>query len=203
LPPPFGDARRTQPLLTEWVIDPGLLADPAFVSAFEDEAPVALRYLVTYGLKADRLGFAPASPGLREIADESALQGQLTDPTLLTSAVPSTPIDLPAPAAHHDRAIVVVTADPAAWAQAIPTAPIPPPATAGTHRSETRWFIVDVTPDSGAHSDATLGGTNEPQTLVVDPSVRGDLARALARVFVDATGATWDVTNSARGAVRG
>ena len=203
LPPPLGDARRTQPLLTEWVLDSDVLADPAFVSAFESEAPVALRYLATYALRADRLGFVPAALGSPVMADQTELGAQLADPTLLTTAATSAPIVLPAPAPHRDRAIVIVTADPAAWAQAIPAGPIPAPATVGAHRSKTRWFVLDVVPGSGPHTDATLAGAGEPQRLTVDPRSLGDLARALARVFVDATGALWSVTNSAPGAVSG
>ncbi len=54
--------------------------------------------------------------------------------------------------------------------QAIPGGRVPAPATAGAHRSETRWFVLDVVPGSGAHSDTTFGGDSEPQSSPSTPT---------------------------------
>jgi hypothetical protein len=191
LPPPTGTARRTQPLTTEWVIDPSLVDDPAFVTAFRSEAPVAIRYLASYALPSDRLGFSPPAPGLPVVTQQATLSTQVNDPVSLTTGAPSTTIDLPPPTARRDRAIVVLTADPQAWTMDIPQGPVPAPPTAQPHPPQTRWYIIVVDAGSGPHTDIGLPGRSEPQTLRIDPDVRGDLARALARVFVSATGAGW------------
>jgi hypothetical protein len=125
------------------------------------------------------------------VTQEATLLTQVNDPVSLPTVAATTTIDLPPPTARRDRAIVVLTADPQAWTMAIPPGPVPGPPTAQPHPSQTRWYVIDVDAATGPHSDISLPSRSEPQTLTIDPDVRGDLARALARVFVSATGAGW------------
>ncbi len=189
LPPPIGVAPRTQPLTVEWVIDTSLPADPTFTSTLATEVPVDLSYMAAHSLAADRLGFAPADPG-QPLGDQAAA-AEVAAPETVAMSPPAAPISLPPDQPGRDRAIVIVTDQPAAWSAAVPASPVPPTPTSGAHPPETRWYVVQVAPGSGAHADQTVPTESEPQTLTADPSVRGDLARALARVFVDATGASW------------
>jgi hypothetical protein len=191
LPAPIGNARRTQPLQTEWVVDSNLLADPAFARAFGAESPVAIAYLARYSLPGDRLGFSPTDVGLPVGADRTALIARADELPTVVTGLPNEPIVLALPEARRDRAIVIVTADPVAWESVIPNGPIPARVTAGAHNSETRWYVVDIAAGTSSQLADSLAGNQEPQTLAVDPAVRGDLARAFARAFVDATGAVW------------
>lgn len=191
LPPPLGDAPRAQPLLTEWVIDSALLGNRAFMAAIREEAPLVVSYLRRYGLRADRLGFGLSAPGLFIRADQGLLAHEIADPKDLATLRPATAITLPVAPMRTDRAIVVITANPRAWLAVLPSGQVPPAPRAGRHPSQARFYVISVASGSGAQSYAAFHNNGEPRELVVDPRIRGELARALARVFVDATGVLW------------
>jgi hypothetical protein len=191
LPPPGGDAPRTQPLLTEWVVDADLLGSRQFVATFDSEAPLVVAYIARNGLPSDRLGFGFLDPGEPVQTNQMLLAAEVGDPATIVVQRPGGLINLPRARPGQDRAIVILTDDPAAWSQDIPSGPVPALPPARRHAPMTRWFVIGVETGGGPQADPAITGSDEPQTLVVDDSARGDMARALARVFVDATGGSW------------
>jgi hypothetical protein len=190
LPGPEGDAARTIPLDTIWVIDETLPA--ADQAALSREAPVDVTYLATYSLPGDRLAFTLRPKALKNIeAHESSLSVTAAHPAEVLAAEPSRPLHLPPVAAGHDRAIVIITTRPARWRKDLPSGPTPPAPTPRSRPGKTFTYILRLRPGSGRHADPFTSSDIQPQQLTADPMVRGDIARALARAFVNATGAIW------------
>jgi hypothetical protein len=190
LPPPLGTVPRTVPLETIWIIDATLpAADLAVISR---EAPVDVRYLATYALPGDQLGFALRRPALRHVTSHSAaLAITVAHPAAIVTAEPGRPIRLPPVTRGHDREIVIITTRPARWQQDLPVGLTPPAPTARSGPGQSRTYILGLSPGAGRQADPLTPSETQPQQLTADPAVRGGVARALARAFVDASGSTW------------
>jgi hypothetical protein len=190
LPGPEGTVPRTVPLETIWIIDAALPA--ADLAAFSREAPADVAYLARYALRRDQLGFEfRPRPLLRVIASEPALADTAAHPARIVIAQPGGPVRLPPVSRGHDRAIVVITANPVPWLAGLPAVPTPPAPAAGSRPGQTRTYIVDLTPGIGPQADPLNPSRTQPQLLIADPQVRGGIARAIARAFVDAIGSAW------------
>jgi hypothetical protein len=190
LPNPLGDAVRTVPLETIWIIDKTL--PRADLTAFSQEAPIVVTYLADHSLPGDQLGFAFHPQHLKHVRTHQAdLAATVARPASILTAEPSQPIHLPPATPGHDRAIVVITASPTPWLKDIPAGLTPPAPTAGSRPGQTRTYILDLVPNSGPQADPLTPSSTQPQHLTADPGIRGGIALALARAFVDAIGATW------------
>jgi hypothetical protein len=190
LPGPEGNALRTIPLDTVWIIDKNLPA--ADLTAISREAPVDVTYLATYSLPDDELGFALPSSALENIREhEGELAATVAQPGNILVAEPGHPIHLPPITRGHDRAIVIITTNPSQWLKYLPTGPTPAALTTHSRPGQTRTYILDLLPGSGWHADPLTHSITQPGELTADPTLRGSTALALARVFVDATGAIW------------
>lgn len=193
LPAPLGDAPRKVPLATVWIIASDLPS--ADLTAISREMPFAVRYLVRYSLPGDELWFKLRRSALRPVErDEAALAAAAARPRLLLTAAGSGAIRLPAPPARHDLAIVVITATPSIWSARLPADRTPPRPTTSSRPDQTRLYIVTLAPGTGSPANPLTPSAMQPQRAVSDPRSRGSIARALARIFVDATGADWPAT---------
>jgi hypothetical protein len=190
LPSPEGNAGRSVPLDTIWIIDNTL--PPAGLTTISREAPADVAYLARFSLPGDRLGFALQPQALERIrTGQAGLTATVTHPAAVLTAEPSQPVHLPPVAPGHDRAIIVITSNPAPWLDNLPSGPTPPRPTAGSRSGQSRTYILDLQPASGLRTDPLSTSNTQPQQLTADPLVNGGLALALARAFVDATGAIW------------
>jgi hypothetical protein len=190
LPPPLGTVPRTVPLETIWIVDATLpTADLAVIAR---EAPVDVTYLATYALPADQLGFALHRPALEYVKSrQAALAAVVAHPGTIVTAEPGRPIRLPPVPRGHDREIVVITTRPGAWRADLPAGLTPPTPTARSRPGQSRTYLLGLSQHAGRQADPLTPSGTQPQQLTADPAVRGGLARALARAFVDATGSTW------------
>jgi hypothetical protein len=190
LPGPEGNAPRTIPLDTVWIIDKNLPA--ADLTVVSREAPVDVTYLATYSLPEDELGFAFQSSALENIREhEGELTAAVARPVNILVAEPGQPIHLPPVTRGHNRAIVIITTDPSRWLNYLPTGPTPAAPTTHSRPGQSRTYVLDLVPSSGWHADPLTPSITQPQELIADPTLRGSTALALARAFVDATGAIW------------
>jgi hypothetical protein len=190
LPAPLGNAVRTVPLETIWIVD-AKLPQPD-LAAFSREAPSAVAYLADYALLRDELGFALDPRALERVRTHVAdLADTAAHPERIVTAEPGEPLHLPLPARGYDLAVVVITTRPASWLQNMPAGPTPPPPISGSRSGQARTYIVGFRPGAGLRADPLTPSDTQPQQLIADPDVRGGLARALARAFVDAIGAIW------------
>ncbi len=190
LPGPLGDAPRTVPLDTIWVIDSAL--PPGDLRAVARQAPADVAYLARYSLPGDELGFSRDQRHLRHVAArESWLARTAARPALILSALPGGLVRLPPVPQGHDREIVVITTRPAAWLRVLPAGPVPPRPTTRPRPGQSRLYIIGLAPGAGYQADPLSAGPGQPQRLTADPAVPGAIARGIARAFVDATGARW------------
>jgi hypothetical protein len=190
LPGPLGDAPRTVPLDTIWVIDSAL--PPGDLRDLARQAPADMAYLARYSLPGDELGFSRDQRHLHHVAArESWLARTAARPSLVLSALPAGLVRLPPVPAGHDREIVVITNRPAAWLRVLPPGPVPPRPATRSRPGQSRLYIIGLAPGAGYQADPLSAGPGQPQRLTADPAVPGAIARAIARAFVDATGAGW------------
>ena len=108
--------------------------------------------------------------------------------------MPGQPVRLEPTSPGHDRTIVVITTDPSAWLRYLPAGPTPARPTAHSQPGQTRIYVLDLDHASGWRADPLLASPDQPQLLYANPGIRGSAALALARAFVDATGAIWPDT---------
>ena len=190
LPSPEGNATRTVPLDTIWIVDKTL--PKADLTTISQEAPADIAYLTRFSIPGDRLGFTLQPQALEPIRTHAAgLAAMVSHPAGILIAEPGQPIHLPPVTPGHDRAIIIITTNPARWLDNMPTGPTPPRPTSQARPGQSRTYILDLKPGSGPRADPLTPSRTQPQQLTADPRVHGGLARALARAFVDATGATW------------
>lgn len=190
LPDPIGTVPRAIPLDTIWLVDAALPAPD--LAELSSEAPVDVAYLAEHALPGDELGFALSRAAQQAVlAGQPQLEEMAGHPASLTVAAPREPVRLPPVTRRHDRAIVVITADPRAWLNVLPAGPTPPAPTAASRPGRTWIYILDLSTGSGSPADPLTPSLVQPEQLTADPSVRGSIARALARAFVAATGAGW------------
>jgi hypothetical protein len=192
LPPPAGNALRTRPLDTVWILDPGLARQGTTRSAFASEAPIAVAYLARYSLPNDEFALAgstPLNPIRTIVADSAALFAR----PISTQAGPAQAIAAAERQVdafpRYDHAIVVLTDNPARWIGLLPVGPAP--SSQRDRAAITRSYLIAIRPGSGALPETPAAPGPSPESLSVDPETRGRLAEALARVFVDSINARW------------
>lgn len=191
LPAPLGDVVRTTPAATVWIFDPTDAADPTTSKAIVTEGPVALEYQARYGLPSDTLTTGPHRPLSPVISSLDTLTATLTDhpdTTGTTTAALTQARQLLQPLQDTaDRAVVIMTTDPDRWLSLLPDMNYIN-RTPAAH-PEIRYYLIDLTGGTPP-GDADLGGPG-PRVLHADPRVRGQVATALARTFVDDIDARW------------
>lgn len=185
LPPPSGNSVRTRPLHLVILLDPTL--DAAATTALDRELPADLAYFKRWYFPGDTL----ATLSLPETATD--------DPIQVDRLFPSNPaLDGPqmirlaeqtwAPSPEGDRALVVVTTDPSSWSGLLPTSSTSMQQSLSTRRPPlTRSYLLVL---GGSSSNIGPAGPY-PADVGATLNEFGSVARAIAQVWVNGTGAIW------------
>lgn len=200
--PPVGDSPRTRPLQTLWIIAEDAVDDESAAAAVAHETRAAVAHMSRWAAPGD--GLAISEHRLRRLrADVEILVPQASEPVTRRledgAAIAEAESALAAHADDHTAIVVVADADSGPASAAAAAFDRHPPARgAATPRA------VDDDSPTHARSVVSLGsGTGRPASLdsdeplpsrlTVDIQQRGQLAEALARIYVETYGGGWQI----------